>query len=210
MERKHRALLQAHRLLLCDQLVVDDTIVHYLYQENILTENQVEEIQSQKSNRNKTLLLLRFLPTRGPNAFNAFVQSLEQDFPWIQQKLLLSAQADDEDDGGRGAALSDTTAQFDVPKHILQTVPSDQQLNKLAAQLGLEWEMVLLDLGLTSAEISRCRADHLHSSHSQVLAALVMWKQTRGRKATVQSLLQSLQILDIHPSFFNQVFACAS
>ncbi|XP_053540358.1 death domain-containing protein CRADD-like isoform X1 [Ictalurus punctatus] len=202
MEPKHRDLLRAQRLHLCEQLVVDETIVQYLYQEDILTEGQVEEIQSQKSNKNKTLLLLSILPNRGPNAFNVFVQSLEQDFPWIKEKLLLLAD-EDEQDGGRGTELSNTTAQWAIPKDILQMVPSDQQLNRLAARLGLEWEMVLLDLGLTSVEITRCRADHPHSSHSQVLAALVMWKQTQGRSATVQRLLQSRQI---HPSSLNQVF----
>ncbi|NP_001188242.1 death domain-containing protein CRADD [Ictalurus punctatus] len=205
MEPKHRDLLRAQRLHLCEQLVVDETIVQYLYQEDILTEGQVEEIQSQKSNKNKTLLLLSILPNRGPNAFNVFVQSLEQDFPWIKEKLLLLAD-EDEQDGGRGTELSNTTAQWAIPKDILQMVPSDQQLNRLAARLGLEWEMVLLDLGLTSVEITRCRADHPHSSHSQVLAALVMWKQTQGRSATVQRLLQSLQYSEIHPSSLSQVF----
>ncbi|KAF4080933.1 hypothetical protein AMELA_G00155130 [Ameiurus melas] len=205
MERKHRDLLRAQRLHLCEQLVVDETIVQYLYQEDILTEGQVEEIESQKSNKNKTLLLLSILPNRGPNAFTVFVQSLEQDFPWIKEKLLLLADEDDED-GGSCTELSNTTAPCAIPKHILQMVPSDQQLNRLAARLGLEWEMVLLDLGLTSVEITRCRADHPHSSHNQVLAALVMWKQTQGRRATVQRLLQSLQNSEIHPSSLNQVF----
>ncbi|XP_053541628.1 death domain-containing protein CRADD isoform X4 [Ictalurus punctatus] len=108
MEPKHRDLLRAQRLHLCEQLVVDETIVQYLYQEDILTEGQVEEIQSQKSNKNKTLLLLSILPNRGPNAFNVFVQSLEQDFPWIKEKLLLLAD-EDEQDGGRGTELSNTT-----------------------------------------------------------------------------------------------------
>lgn len=198
MEPKHRDLLRAQRLHLGDQLVVDDTIVHYLYQEDILTEAQVEEILSQKSNKNMTLKLLGILPSRGPNAFNVFLQSLQESFPWIKEELLRLAEGDD--DGGRA------TAQWTIPKHILQMVPSDQQLNRLAARLGHEWEMVLLDLGLTSAELSRCRGDHPHASHSQVLEALVMWKQTRGRRATVQRLLQSLQNSEIHVSSLNQVF----
>lgn len=103
MEPKHRELLRAQRMQLCEQLVVDDTIVQYLYQEDILTEGQVEEIQSQKSNKNKTLMLLRILPDRGPSAFKLFVQSLEQDFPWIKEKLLLLAQGEDDDGGGGGA-----------------------------------------------------------------------------------------------------------
>ncbi|XP_053541626.1 death domain-containing protein CRADD isoform X2 [Ictalurus punctatus] len=124
MEPKHRDLLRAQRLHLCEQLVVDETIVQYLYQEDILTEGQVEEIQSQKSNKNKTLLLLSILPNRGPNAFNVFVQSLEQDFPWIKEKLLLLAD-EDEQDGGRGTELSNTTdGCFNLD--ILNTLPPPQ------------------------------------------------------------------------------------
>lgn len=118
MEPKHRELLRAQRLHLCEQLVVDDTIVQYLYQEDILTEGQVEEIQSQKSNKNKTLMLLNILPNRGPRAFNIFVQSLEQDFPWIKEELLLLAEGnddDDNDDGGRLTELSDNTGEFQCP-----------------------------------------------------------------------------------------------
>ncbi|KAI4903091.1 hypothetical protein NFI96_025626 [Prochilodus magdalenae] len=327
MDPKHKEILRAHRLLLSEQLIVDDTIIQYLYQEDILTESQVEEIQSQASNKNKTLRLLAILPGRGPQAFSAFLKSLDQDFPWIKEKLLLLSPADD------SATLSDTTSgghlpttsnthtpnstmvktkelsedtrnrivdlhqagktesaigkqldvkkstvgaiirkwktyktttnlprsgaprkisargvkmitrtvlgdcrshqeksnnsenislchevfggravwinvrgQCGVPEHLLHTVPTNQHLNRLASHLGSEWEMVLLDLGLSPVELYRCRADHPLSVHSQVLAGLVIWKQSQGRRATVQRLLQSLQAADLHPSTLNQVF----
>lgn len=103
-------------------------------------------------------------------------------------------------------SLSLYLAQWPISDQILQTVPSDQHLNRLAAQLGSEWELVMLDLGLTWADISRCRTDHPHSSHNQVLEALMMWKQTQGRRATVQRLLQSLQNSEIHPYSLKQLF----
>ncbi|KAL6473644.1 hypothetical protein MHYP_G00172050 [Metynnis hypsauchen] len=202
MDPKHKDILRAQRLHLSEQLIVDDTVIQYLYQEGILTESQVEEIQSQPSNKNKTLRLLAILPGRGPLAFGAFLSSLEQDFPWVREKLI-SAATDD------SATLSDpstASGQWGVPEHLLHTIPSNQQLNRLASHLGSEWEMVLLDLGLSPGELYRCRADHPLSVQSQVLAGLVMWKQLQGRGATVQRLLQSLQALDIHPSAIDQVF----
>ncbi|XP_076862562.1 death domain-containing protein CRADD [Brachyhypopomus gauderio] len=198
MDPKHKEILRAHRLQLSEQLIVDDTIIQYLYQEDILTETQVEEIQSQTSNKSKTLRLLHFLPTRGPNAFNVFLKSLEQDFPWIKQTLVLLLE--------EGSTNPSEPAQWSVPQHLLHTVPSLQQLNKLASRLGPEWETVLMDLDLSREELYRCRADHPLSVQSQVLAGLVMWKQSHGRKATVQHLLQSLQAADVHPSVLNQVF----
>lgn len=88
MEPEHRALLREHRLELSGQLLVSDSIVPFLFQENILTQTQVEDIESLATNRQKTLKLLDILPSRGPRAFHAFLQSLE-DFSWIRDRLLL-------------------------------------------------------------------------------------------------------------------------
>lgn len=117
MEPKHRNLLRSQRLHLCDQLVVDDTIVQYLYQEDILTDGQVEEILSQRSNKDKTLKLLSILPDRGPNAFNVFVQSLEDGFLWIKEELLRLTDFNNDDDG-RGTEQSEITGEFQCPHSI--------------------------------------------------------------------------------------------
>lgn len=92
MDPRHKEILRAHRLTLSEQLIVDDSIIQYLYQEDILTESQVEDIQSQSSNRNKTLRLLSLVPGRGPRAFSCFLTALERDFSWVRDTLLLAAQ----------------------------------------------------------------------------------------------------------------------
>ncbi|XP_051276138.1 death domain-containing protein CRADD isoform X5 [Dicentrarchus labrax] len=91
MEPAHRALLRTHRLQLSGQLLVSETIVPFLYQEDILTEAQVEDIESQRTDRLKTLRLLDLLPNRGPRAFHSFLRSLE-DFSWVRDRLLLDLQ----------------------------------------------------------------------------------------------------------------------
>lgn len=91
MEPEHRALLRAHRLELSRQLLVSDTIVPFLYQENILTQTQVEDIECLSSSRQKALRLLDVLPSCGCRAFDAFLRSLE-DFRWIRDQLLLELQ----------------------------------------------------------------------------------------------------------------------
>lgn len=88
MEPEHRALLREHRLELSGQLLVSESIVPFLFQENILTHTQVEDIESLATDRQKTLKLLDILPNRGPRAFHAFLQSLE-DFSWVRDRLLL-------------------------------------------------------------------------------------------------------------------------
>lgn len=193
MDPLHRALLRTYRLELSGQLLVSDTIVPFLYQENILTEAQVEDVESQPTNRQKCLKLLDILPSRGPRAFDSFLRSLEE-FSWVRDKLLLELQTP-----GPGPGASSTDV-WRVPGSVLQKVPSDRDLSRLASRLGSEWEAVLMDLGLSVEDLFRCRSDHQLSTHGAVLAGLVQWRRCEGKKATVQRLMQSLQAADVHPS----------
>uniref|UniRef100_A0A8C7ULX8 CASP2 and RIPK1 domain containing adaptor with death domain n=1 Tax=Oncorhynchus mykiss TaxID=8022 RepID=A0A8C7ULX8_ONCMY len=190
MDLRHKEILRKHRLDLSNQILIDDTIVQFLYQENIL-KSQVDEIQSQKR-------LLDILPTRGPRAFDTFLNSQEEEFTWVRDKLL----QDLEQPNGSGK----NTQIWNIPEVTLQAVPSDRRLSRLASRIGSEWESILLDLGLSTGALHRCRADHPLSLHGQVLAGLIQWRQSQGRSATVHRLLQSLQSTDIHPSTLDEVF----
>ncbi|XP_031697348.1 death domain-containing protein CRADD [Anarrhichthys ocellatus] len=92
MDPEHRALLRTHRLYLSGQLLVTDTIVPFLFQEHVLTEAHVEDIEAQPSDTLRCRRLLDLLPVRGPRAFGCFLRSLE-DFGWVRDKLLLELQA---------------------------------------------------------------------------------------------------------------------
>ncbi|XP_076577843.1 death domain-containing protein CRADD [Chaetodon auriga] len=195
MDPEHRALLRAHRLDLSGQLLVSDTIVPFLYQEDILTETQVEDIESQPTNTQKSLKLLDILPSRGPRAFDAFLRSLDE-FSWVRDKLLLELRT------RPGPSSTDVRR---LPDSVLQKVPSDRELSRLASRLGAEWEPVLMDLGLSPEALFRCRSDHVLSTHGAVLAGLVQWRRSEGKKATAQRLLQSLTAAGVHPSVLEDV-----
>lgn len=62
-----------------------------------------------------------------------------------------------------------------------------------------------MDLGLSAEALFRCRSDHSLSTHGAVLAGLVQWRRSEGKKATVQRLMQSLQAAGIHPSVLDDV-----
>ncbi|XP_040886320.1 death domain-containing protein CRADD [Toxotes jaculatrix] len=195
MDPAHKAVLRKHRLDLSGELLVSDTIVPFLFQEDILTDAQVDDIESQSTNRLKTLRLLDILPTRGPRAFHTFLRSLE-DFSWVRDRLLLELQTPP------GPSSTDV---FQLPDSVLPRVPSDRELSRLASRLGAEWESVLMDLGLSAEALYRCRSDHPLSTREAALAGLVLWRRSEGRKATVQRLLQSLQAADVHPSVLQDV-----
>uniref|UniRef100_A0A8D0GTI4 CARD domain-containing protein n=1 Tax=Sphenodon punctatus TaxID=8508 RepID=A0A8D0GTI4_SPHPU len=86
IDARDKQVLRSLRLELGAELLVEGLIIQYLYQEEILTENHVEVIKSQVTNHRKTMMFLDILPTRGPKAFDTFLDSL-QAFPWIKEKL---------------------------------------------------------------------------------------------------------------------------
>ncbi|XP_043401952.1 death domain-containing protein CRADD isoform X4 [Chelonia mydas] len=86
MDARDKQVLRSLRLVLCSEVLVEGLIIHYLYQEGVLTENHLQEIKSQATNHRKTMMLLDILPTRGPKAFRTFLDSL-QEFPWVRDQL---------------------------------------------------------------------------------------------------------------------------
>ncbi|XP_037701739.1 death domain-containing protein CRADD isoform X3 [Choloepus didactylus] len=86
MEARDKQVLRSLRLELSAEVLVEGLVLQYLYQEGILTENHVQEIKAQATGLRRTMLLLDILPSRGPKAFDTFLDSL-QEFPWVREKL---------------------------------------------------------------------------------------------------------------------------
>ncbi|KAL6090437.1 hypothetical protein STEG23_001220, partial [Scotinomys teguina] len=82
MDARDKQVLRSLRLELGAEVLVEGLVLQYLYQEGVLTENHVQEIKAQTTGLRKTMLLLDILPSRGPKAFDTFLDSL-QEFPWL-------------------------------------------------------------------------------------------------------------------------------
>lgn len=197
MEARDKQVLRSLRLQLGAEVLVDGLVLQYLYQEGILTENHLQEIKAQATGLRKTMLLLDILPSRGPKAFDTFLDSL-QEFPWVREKL----------EKAREEAVTELTTEDPepgVPPHILDSCPTDQHINQLARRLGAEWESVVLALGLSQADIYRCKASHPHSVHAQMVEAFIRWRQRLGPQATFRSLRRGLQAVEVDPSLLQHM-----
>uniref|UniRef100_A0A8D0DM50 CASP2 and RIPK1 domain containing adaptor with death domain n=1 Tax=Salvator merianae TaxID=96440 RepID=A0A8D0DM50_SALMN len=198
MDARDKQVLRSLRLELCSELLVEGLIIHYLYQEGILTESHLQEIKAEVTNQRKAMMLLDILPTRGPKAFNTFLESL-QEFPWVREKL----------EAKRDAIIVAAPADNELPEISQWTwknPPTDQQISKLARCLGAEWECIILSLGLTQNDIYRCKTNHPYNVHSQIVSAFILWRQRFGKKATVENLHAGLKSAEVDSSVIQQIF----
>ncbi|ELK29557.1 Death domain-containing protein CRADD [Myotis davidii] len=114
MEARDKQVLRSLRLELGAEVLVEGLVLQYLYQEGVLTENHLQEIRAQTTGLRKTMLLLDILPSRGPKAFDAFLDSL-QEFPWVREKL---EKAREEAITELPAGLSLSLVELTLPDHV--------------------------------------------------------------------------------------------
>ncbi|XP_066284704.1 FAS-associated death domain protein-like [Branchiostoma lanceolatum] len=70
---------------------------------------------------------------------------------------------------------------------------TELQLNKLAGNLGSEWESLTIHLGMKKVDVDRFKAENPNILQSQIFAMLVAWKAKAGRDATVETLVHELR-----------------
>lgn len=75
MEKKHRELLRRNRVALVQDLDAKQ-LLNYIWQEGILTDNDVETIKVESTRNARAEKLLDIIPRRGPKAFDVFCEAL--------------------------------------------------------------------------------------------------------------------------------------
>ncbi|XP_038668134.1 death domain-containing protein CRADD [Scyliorhinus canicula] len=93
-----------------------------------------------------------------------------------------------------------------ISDHILKRIPTDKQLNHLSSHLGPEWERIVVDLGLKTSDLYRCKMNHQYNLQAQILAAFILWKRRLGKRATVWSLCDSLILAETDPGVIVKIF----
>ncbi|KAJ8322097.1 hypothetical protein KUTeg_000568 [Tegillarca granosa] len=87
MNEAHRNLLQRHLRQLANDIILTDDLTAALFQHRIFERNMIELIKSEKTATDQVYKMLELLPKRGPDAFDTFVQIIENDYPWLAAML---------------------------------------------------------------------------------------------------------------------------
>ncbi|XP_078589193.1 death domain-containing protein CRADD-like [Branchiostoma floridae x Branchiostoma japonicum] len=86
MDATDRERLLRNRIDLLDSLNVHD-VIHYLYQEGIFSEDDIERACSGTTRQDKVWMMLDLLLLRGPQAYSTFRHALQENYPWLVDKL---------------------------------------------------------------------------------------------------------------------------
>ena len=78
MEQKHRTILQDHWSNICDNVEPKNILSKF---DTVLSETDKKEIRKQSTKQEGCEKLLHILIRRGKNAFDAFVNSLDEEAP---------------------------------------------------------------------------------------------------------------------------------
>ncbi|XP_035662084.1 uncharacterized protein LOC118406261 [Branchiostoma floridae] len=80
-----------------------------------------------------------------------------------------------------------------LPPEIADMIVTEPQLNKLAMNLGNEWENLAIDLGLKRAEVETIKDDNIGKANVQKLKVFLAWKAKQKAKATIWNLVKALE-----------------
>ncbi|XP_078679570.1 FAS-associated death domain protein-like [Branchiostoma floridae x Branchiostoma belcheri] len=79
---------------------------------------------------------------------------------------------------------------------------TEQQLNKLAGNLGSEWENLAIHLGMKKADVDRFKIENQYNLRSQIFSMFVAWKAKTAKDATVEKLVSELRSFGIDEEKF--------
>ncbi|CAH1257960.1 CRADD [Branchiostoma lanceolatum] len=86
MDATDRERLIRNRIDLLDSLNVHD-VIHYLYQEGIFSEDDMDRTYAGTTRQDQVRVMLDLLVLRGPHAYSMFRHALQENYPWLLDKL---------------------------------------------------------------------------------------------------------------------------
>lgn len=137
-----------------------------------------------QENRNNCFFQLLF--QSGPRAYDVFLYALRQNKLDHIVDILERTEVT--------ASTAEDSASFmtSIPESVRLARLSERDLSRLAQSLGVDWEMVPLQMGLTQAQIEQCKMENPYSVPMQVYACLNKWRLRESRNATLDQFVRTL------------------
>eukprot|EP00058_Branchiostoma_floridae_P007479 XP_002592967.1 hypothetical protein BRAFLDRAFT_65551 [Branchiostoma floridae] len=82
---------------------------------------------------------------------------------------------------------------------------TEKELQKLAKNLGAEWESLAIYLDMKKADVDKFKADNPYQTEQQIFSMLVRWKETQGTRATKEQLKEKLREAGVEEEKFERV-----
>ncbi|CAL1527015.1 unnamed protein product [Lymnaea stagnalis] len=165
-------------------------IVDHLYQRNVISLDDKEEIDSQITRSQRTEKLLTILLNAGPGAaYQVFYDALEEQYNHVA-KVLKDTPMQDLNEA-REEELYDW---FDkLPDSFKKSETTDAALSRLATCFGKNWESLMLILGhkqpVIEIEMQNCG----HNGRRAITGLLIKWHQRLSSRATYEAFIISLK-----------------
>ncbi|KAK3580262.1 hypothetical protein CHS0354_012791 [Potamilus streckersoni] len=87
MDTHQKKALQKMNTALCDTLELDADLEANFVQCGLFTENKLEEIKAENTNKRRIQRMLKALQRRGPTAFDKFLFCIQDNYLWLAKQL---------------------------------------------------------------------------------------------------------------------------
>lgn len=94
-----------------------------------------------------------------------------------------------------GGGIIDTFIIFFIFLTAVQTTerpPTNRELLLVSKQIGADFQLLGIGLGLTNAQIEQIRMNHSFSVQTQIYQMFIAWRNKEGREATVKKFLEAV------------------
>ncbi|GFN84464.1 Death domain-containing protein cradd [Plakobranchus ocellatus] len=175
---------------ICENVDAKD-LVDGLFQKDVFTEDDIEEIKAAPTRKKRTSDMLYKLLQAGPyDAFQNFLTVLREHHSHVAETLEQAATS------GASPQSSPWSWYDQLPNEVKEQKISDKDASRIASSIGDCWELVFLHLGMSKVIISQEQARAPNNPVILTTNLLIRWRQKNASAATVNELMKVLKEFD--------------
>lgn len=87
MEEVHRELLKKRQKYIQENIILEESLLDKMREKGLFTQSMVNMVKAEEDADKQISRLLDMTQKRGPDAFNKFMECLEEDYPWVVENF---------------------------------------------------------------------------------------------------------------------------